>query len=214
MRILLVDDHSLFRQGLRALLEKEDSIEIVGESGDGFEAVALSTKVLPDVVIMDISLPGLSGLEATRQIREYVPGAKVIVLSGHSDNIYVDQALKSGAVGYVHKDAVYDELTLALEAVKKNRPYLSPTVLQPLINKYLESSPATGAMAVYDKLTSREKEVFNLLARNCSRSEIGKKLSISPKTVDRHRSSIMEKLNLTKDREVSQFAVLIGLLES
>ncbi len=213
MRVLLVDDHALFRQGLRALLEKEGSIEVVGEAGDGLEAVALSAKVAPDVVIMDISLPGVSGLEATRQIKEYIPSARVVILSGYADSIYVDQALKSGAMGYVHKDAVYDELMLALEAVKKDRPYLSSAVLQPVLAGYLQAGPSSGAMASYSKLTSREKEVFNLWARNCSRSEIGRRLCISPKTVDRHKSNIMEKLELRQEGDIRQFARLIGLLE-
>lgn len=213
MRVLLVDDHPLFRQGLRALLKENDSIKVVGEASDGSEAVELTKKVTPDVVIMDISMPGYSGLEATRQIKEYFPGTKVLILSRHSDSIYVDQALKSGASGYVHKDAAFDELLIALDALKKDRPYLSPAVLQAVFNSYLQSTPATSAIATYEKLTDREKEVFNLLIKGCSRSVIADTLNISPKTVDRHKANLLDKLKLRKETEILQFAKLIGLNE-
>jgi two-component system, NarL family, response regulator NreC len=214
MRILLVDDHPLFRQGLRALLEEKDTIEVVGEANDGAEAVDLTIKLAPDVVIMDISMPGYCGLDATKQIKEHYPNTKVIILSGHSDNIYVNQALKAGASGYVHKDAVYDELAIALDAVKKDRPYLSPTVLQPLVTSYINASPAAGAMNVYNKLTAREKEVFSLIVKDRSRNAIAETLHISPKTVDRHRSNLLEKLNLRKEGEILEFARLVGLTGS
>lgn len=211
MRVLLVDDHSLFRQGLRALLETNDNIEVLGEAGDGYEAVTLTKKMTPDVVIMDISMPGSCGLEATRQIKEHLPGIKVLILSRQSDNIYVDQALKAGASGYVHKDAAFDELLIALDALEKDRPYLSPAVLQTVFNSYLQSTPATSALAIYNKLTYREKEVFNLFLKSYKRSVIAETLNISPKTVDRHRANLLDKLKLRKETEIIQFAKLIGL---
>ena len=211
MRVLLVDDHPLFRQGLRALLEQNDLINVVGEAANGSEAVELTKKMTPDVVIMDISMPVYSGLEATRQIKECYPDIKVLILSRHSDNIYVDQALKAGASGYVHKDAAFDELLIALDAIKKDRPYLSPAVLQPVFNSYLQSTPAASAIATYNKLTVREKEVFNLLLKGDSRSQVAESLVISPKTVDRHRSNLLSKLKLRKEAEIIQFARLIGL---
>ncbi len=214
MRVVLVDDHPLFRQGLRALLEANNSIKVVGEASDGSEAVTLTKKMAPDVVIMDITMPGYNGLDATRQIKEHFPDTKVIILSRHADSIYVDQALKAGASGYVHKDAAYDELAIALEAIKKDRPYLSPAVLQPVFNSYLQSTPAAGAMALYNKLTAREKEVFNLLAKGCSRSIMAETLNISPKTVDRHRSNLLSKLKMRKDAEILEFSRLIGLIET
>ena len=214
MRVLLVDDHPLFRQGLRALLEAKDFIEVVGEANDGAEAVNLTERMAPDVVIMDISMPGYCGLDATKQIKEHYPKTKVIILSGHADNIYVDQALKAGASGYVHKDAVYDELAIALDAVSKDRPYLSPTVLQPVIKSYLHTTPAAGAMSIYNKLTSREKEVFGLIVNGRSRNVIAETLHISPKTVDRHRSNLLEKLSLRKEGEIMEFARLVGLTDS
>jgi len=210
MRVLLVDDHSLFRVGLKNLLESDKSIEIVGEACDGFEAVALTEKTTPDVVVMDIAMPELNGLEAANQIRERVPGTKIIILSRHTDNMYVDQALKSGASAYVHKDAAFEELKLALDAVTKDRYYISPTVMKPVISGYLQLTPANGAMASYNKLTTREKEVFHLLAVGRRRKEIAETLRISPKTVDRHRTNLLEKLNLCQEAEIAEFAKLIG----
>ncbi len=213
MRVLLVDDHPLFCQGLKTLLESKDGIQVVGEANDGAEAITLTKKMLPDVVIMDISMPGYCGLDATKQIKMHFPHTKVIILSGHADNIYVDQALKAGASGYVHKDAVYDELNIALDAVQKDRPYLSPTVLQPVIKSYVNTTPAAGAINTYNKLTAREKEVFSLMVKGRSRNEIAATLHISPKTVDRHRSNLLEKLNLRKEVDIQEFAKLIGLLD-
>jgi two-component system, NarL family, response regulator NreC len=165
------------------------------------------------VVIMDITMPGYCGLEATRLIREEFPDIKVVILSRHDDHIYVDQALKAGAAGYVHKDAAYDELMIALDAVKKDRHYLSPAVLQPVVHRYMHSTPATGAMAVYNKLTDREKEVFRLLSQGRSRSSMAASLGISPKTVDRHRSNLLKKLNISKESEMQELARLVGIAE-
>jgi DNA-binding NarL/FixJ family response regulator len=214
MKVILVDDHPLFRQGLKALLEAREDVKVVGEANDGAEAVTLAIEKSPDVVIMDISMPGYCGLDATKQIRQDCPEVKVLILSVHADNIYVDQALKAGASGYVHKDAAYDELSLALDAINRGMPYLSPTVLQPVIRSYIHASPTTGAMAIYNKLTVREKEVFSLMAKERSRTVIAETLHISPKTVDRHRSNLLEKLNLRKEKEIMEFARLVGLTDS
>lgn len=214
MRILLADNHPLFRQGLKALLEAETDIVVVGEANDGGEAVTMTKELNPDVVIMDISMPGYSGLEATRQIKEYYSKTKVLILSVHSDNTYVDQALKAGASGYVHKDAVYDELSLALDAISKGMPYLSPAVLQPVINNYINFSPVSGALALYNKLTDREKDVLGLMIKNRSRTVIAQTLHISPKTVDRHRSNLFKKLRFSKESEIMEFARLAGLTSS
>jgi DNA-binding NarL/FixJ family response regulator len=213
MKVLLVDDHPLFRKGLCALLENDSAVEVVGEASDGAEAVVLAAKYRPDVVVMDITMPGYCGLEATKQIREAYPEIKVIILSRHDDNVYVDQALKSGASAYVHKDAAYDELMIALDAVKKDRHYLSPAVLQPVVQRYMQATPTTGAMAVYSKLTEREKEVFMLMSQGRSRSTIAGSLSISPKTVDRHKSNLLKKLDVSKEAEILELAKLIGLTD-
>jgi two-component system, NarL family, response regulator NreC len=215
LRILIVDDHPLFRQGLRDLLSSSDSVEIIGEASDGSAAVDLTLKLVPDLVFMDIALPGgYGGLEATRRIKEALPEVKVIMLSRHAENIYVEQSIKSGALGYVHKDAVYDELLIAMEAVKKNKPYLSPTVLQPVVNGYMQSTPTTQALTLFNTLTPREKEVFKLLVKGRSRKVIAETLNISPKTVDRHRINLSEKLNLYKEIDYVKLAKLIGLVDS
>jgi len=215
LRILIVDDHPLFRQGLRDLLEASDSVEIIGEAGDGCAAVELALKLVPDLVFMDIALPGgYGGLEATRRIKEALPEVKVIMLSRHAENIYVEQSIKIGALGYVHKDAVFDELLIAMEAAKKNKPYLSPTVLQPVVNGYMQSTPTTKALSLFSKLTPREKEVFKLLVKGRSRKIIAETLNISPKTVDRHRINLSEKLSLYKEIDYVKFAKQIGLVES
>ncbi len=213
IKVVLVDDHPLFRQGLRSLLDTIDSIEVIGEAGDGEEALALTAELMPDLVVMDISMPGQDGLEATRQIKEFYPQVKVIMLSGHADSIFVDQALKAGAEGYVYKDAAFDEMSIAIDAVKKERPFLSPAVLRPLVNSYLLSTPAEKAINEYDKLTAREKEIFMLLIKNRSRTVIADTLNISPKTVDRHRSNLLKKLGYSKEEELKEFALLAGLLE-
>jgi DNA-binding NarL/FixJ family response regulator len=214
MRLLLVDNHPLFRQGLKVLLESEEGIEVVGEANNGEEALTLTRELNPDLVIMDISMPGYSGLEATKQIKEHYSDTKVLILSVHSDNTYVDQALKSGASGYVHKDAVYDELSFALDAIQKEMPYLSPVVLQPVIKSYINTSPTSGAQARYNKLTNREKEVLRLMLKDRSRTVIACTLNISPKTVDRHRSNLLKKLNISKESELMEFAKLAGLTSS
>ena len=215
LRILIVDDHPLFRQGLRDLLGTTDSVEIIGEASDGSAAVDLALKLVPDLVFMDIALPGgYGGLEATRRIKEALPEVKVIMLSRHAENIYVEQSIKIGALGYVHKDAVFDELLIAMEAAKKNKPYLSPTVLQPVVNGYMQSTPTTKALSLFSKLTPREKEVFKLLVKGRSRKIIAETLNISPKTVDRHRINLSEKLSLYKEIDYVKYAKQIGLVES
>ncbi len=213
MKVLLVDDHPLYRQGLRTLLESIDSIEVVGEAGNGAEALSMTDQLAPDLVIMDITMPGQNGLEATRQLKEYYPQTKVIMLSGYADNVFVDQALKAGAEGYVYKDAAYDEISIAIDAVKKERPYISPAVLQPVLKSYLQSTPAEKAINEYDKLTNREKEIFMLLVKGRSRTLIAETLSISPKTVDRHRSNLLKKLGLGMEKELKELALNAGLID-
>jgi DNA-binding NarL/FixJ family response regulator len=210
MRILLVDDHAIFRQGLRALLETKDSIvEIVGEAGDGLEALALIAEKAPDVVVMDIYMPKLNGLEATKQIQERFPKTKVIILSSYTDKVYVKEALKFGALGFVIKDAVFDELIVALNAVKNNKIYLSPLVLEPFVTHYMESPPVSKALNAYNNLTIRERQIFKLFTQNCSRKEIAQSLRISPKTVDTHRFNLLLKLNLNSETELIEYAKII-----
>jgi len=210
MRVLLVDDHAIFRQGLRALLETKDSnAEVVGEAEDGLEALALTAKKAPDLVVMDIYMPKLSGLQATKQIRERFPKTKVIILSSYADKVYVKEALKFGALGFVIKDAVFEELKVALNAVKNNKIYLSPGLLEPIVTHYMESPPVSKALKAYNNLTIREREIFKLFSQNCSRKEIAQSLQISPKTVDTHRFNLLQKLNINSETEIIEFAKIL-----
>ncbi len=214
MKIIIVDDHALFRQGLRALLEAEESLQVVGEAGNGLNAVKLAEELAPDIVIMDIAMPDLGGIEAAAQIRKINPQIQVVILSRYIDSAHVNQALKSGALGYVLKEAVFDELRLALHAVMKGQPYLSPAVLQPIVSDYLKTTTEHEAVSVFNTLTNREREIFHLLASGRSRREISEALSISPKTADRHKASAMKKLNLVNQDDIARYAKKIGLEKS
>lgn len=211
MRVLLVDDHAIFRLGLRTLLETEGSLaEIVGEAGDGLEALALIAEKVPDVVLMDICMPKQNGLETTKQIQEHFPKTKVIILSGYADKAYVNKALKFGALGFVIKDAVFDELRVALNAAKKNKIYLSPGLVEPFVTHYMESPPVSNELTLYNSLTAREQQIFKCLSQNMSRKEIAQSLRVSPKTVDTHRFNLLRKLNLKRETELIDFVTLIS----
>ncbi len=212
MRVLLADDHAIVRQGLRALIESDGTARVIGEAKDGREAVYLAEKLVPDVTIMDIAMPGLNGLEAVRQIKERFPEIKVIILSMYVEDIYVYQALRTGADGYVLKSSAFEELKLALEAVKKGKIYLSSSVSQVLVREFLKTSPSSEAFRLIEKLTPREREIIQLLAEGKSRNEIAEILSISPKTVDRHRENLKTKLNIQKEEEFLHFARVTGII--
>ncbi|NMB41213.1 MAG: response regulator transcription factor [Firmicutes bacterium] len=212
MRVLLVDDHAIVRQGLRSLIESDDAAKVVGEAENGREALRLVEKLAPAITIMDIAMPGLNGLEAARQIKERFPKIKIIILSMHVEDIYVYQALKAGADGYVLKKSAFEELKLALDAVKRGEIYLSPSVSQVLIEEFLKIGPSSDAFRFAEKLTPREREIIQLLAEGKSRSEMAQTLSISPKTVDRHRENLKEKLNIQKETEFLHFARIMGIV--
>ena len=212
MRVLLADDHAVVRQGLRALLEEQAGVTVVGEAGDGREAVRLAETLRPDVVVMDIGMSGLNGLEATEQIRTRVPGVSVVILSMHSDPALVRRALQIGASGYVLKESVYDELRLAIEASQQGRIYLSPTVTEAVVEGYLEGTKPSEAHRALEQLTPREREVLQLLAEGHSRQEMAAILNISPKTVSRHRENLLDKLGLRSDAELVQFALEAKLI--
>ncbi len=213
MRILLVDDHSPFLQGLRALLKTNEAVEVVGEAGSGSEAVEMARKLSPDVVFMDIALPGgYGGLEATRRIKESLPEVKVIMLSGYGENIYVEQALKTGALGYVHKEGAFDELPIALETVKKGTPYLSPSLPYKFVEGEFEASSINRAMVAYNSLTPRENDIFRLLADGLSRDVIAKTLGIKPSTVDRYKLKLMDKFKLREKGDISKVARMVDLV--
>ncbi len=213
LRVLLVEDHAIVRQGVRALLDEESDISIVGEAGDGSEGLALAQKLRPDIVLMDLSLPGLGGIEATRQIRELLPDIRVLVLSMHDNEEYVFRALRSGASGYVLKQSTSTELVLALRAVAAGSTFLSPSISQILISDYVrraESQESDGE--ILGLLTPREREVLQLIARGLSNRQIAERLHISVKTVETHRGNMMQKLDVHDRAGLIKFAIDSGLI--
>jgi len=209
IRIVLADDHRITRQGLRSMLEQQDDMEVVGEAENGREAVALVRKMCPQVVIMDISMPDLNGMEATRQITATASGTKVIALSMHSDALYVTEMLKSGACGYLLKDCAFEELTTAIRAVVSGKTYLSPSISGVVVEDYVHRLSRSGER-VSDVLTGREREVLQLLAEGKTTKQIALKLHISAKTVETHRRQIMDKLDIHSVAELTKYAVRKG----
>ena len=209
IRVLLADDHRIVRDGLHALLEAEEDLEIVGEAEEGRTAVLLAAQTKPDVVIMDIGMPDLNGMEATRRIMEAVPEVKVIALSMHSDRRFIEGMFKAGAAGYLLKDAAYEELVRAVRTVVSGRPYLCPTIAATVIDGYVH--PAGGRDSARSVLTPREREVLQLLAEGNSTKQIALSLDVSVKTVETYRSRLMEKLDLRSVAELTKYAVREGL---
>jgi DNA-binding NarL/FixJ family response regulator len=209
-RVLLADDHKIVRDGLRVLIGRCDDMEVVAEAETGREAVRLSRKHLPEIVIMDISMPDLNGIDATRQILAEVKGVKVIALSMHSDKQYVDGMLRAGVSGYLLKDCAADELIQCIHVVLSGRICLSPGITGFLVNEYLQPTK-DQALADHAELSVREREVLQLIAEGHSTKDIAKSLHISIKTVESHRKNIMEKANLHTVAELTKYAIRHGL---
>ena len=208
IRILLADDHAVVRQGFKMILAAQSDMEIVGEAANGREAVELAQQLSPDVVVMDVSMPELNGIEATRRLASSVPHARVVALSMHKDSVYVREILRAGARGYLLKDSGAADLVAAIRAVASGESYLSPAVSNAVLDDYrrLATNPI-------DLLTSREREVLQLLAESKTNKEIAGVLNLSVYTVEAHRGRIMEKLNLHSIGELVLFAVRNGLVE-
>jgi DNA-binding NarL/FixJ family response regulator len=213
--VLLVDDHTVVRQGLRALLLAEKDIQVVGEAETGRLAVSLAARLLPDVVVMDIAMPGLNGMEATRQIVKAVPGSRVLILSSYNDDEFVQQLTEAGASGYLIKQTASTDLVLAIREAKKGNAFFSPSVSKRLLDHYRTSqSPDATPKAICQNLTSREFEVLQLIAEGLPNKGIASELSISIKTVEKHRQQVMNKLGIHCIAGLTHYAISKGIIES
>jgi DNA-binding NarL/FixJ family response regulator len=212
IRILLADDHNILRDGMRLLLERQPGFTVIGEAADGRETVQLAEKLSPDVIVMDIAMPSLNGIEATRRIVEKHPETGVVILSMHDDESYVIRSLKAGARAYLLKDAVKTELIAAIQAVVQGRSYFSPKISRILQEDFVQLLGRRGAEDSYDLLTDREREVLQLVAEGKTNKEIANTLNLSLYTVDTHRTHILQKLNLHSVPELILYAVRKGII--
>jgi len=212
IKVLIADDHTILRQGIKALLDNQAEIEVIGEAKDGREALTLIERLLPDVILMDIAMPGLNGLEATRRIKKKFPKIKVLVLTMYTNEEYVFQILNAGANGYLVKETAFQDLISAIRAVYRDEAFMSPSISKKVINRYMqrvrETNNTTG-----DILTTREREILQLIAEGSSSKKIAEALFISPKTVETHRTHIMDKLNIHNRTDLVKYAIRTGIVD-
>lgn len=211
LRVYLVDDHTILREGLRLILSQASGVEIVGEQGDGRAAMEEIDQLKPDLVVLDISLPSLSGVEIARQIRKYHPAMKILVLSRHDNQEYVEQLLKYGVQGYILKEEAGSDLLKALDVIRKGENYLSPRITKHLVSGMERKKSANDPFEI---LTNREREVLKLVAEGKSNEKIAQALWISAKTVKVHRANIMRKLDIHKVADLVKYAIKAGIIEA
>ncbi|MBW2612148.1 MAG: response regulator transcription factor [Deltaproteobacteria bacterium] len=212
IQIFLADDHTIVRQGLAKLLEAEPGFKVIGEAENGREAIRKVTEMAPDIVLMDISMPLLNGIEATRHIRKALPRTKIIILSMHSHNRYISELFSMGVSGYLLKDASGDDIIKAVYAAVKGDTFLSPSISSQVIEEYISLKKNASQEDLYSKLSNREREVFQIIAEGRSTKEIADILCISLSTVKTHRAKIMEKLEIDNISQLIQFAIRIGII--
>lgn len=214
LRVLLADDHTLMRQGLRRIIEEQPDWEVVAEASNGREAVRLTLELLPSIVVLDIGMPQMNGIEAIRQIMRKAPAVHVLILSMHSDEAYIVQVLQAGARGYLLKDSADEDLVKALNAIAQGKSFFSPAVARVMLDDYVRHLAERGVTDRYDSLSEREREIFQLVAEGHSNKEIAQLLALSTSTVETHRAHIMEKLNLHDRTELVRYAIRKGLIEA
>jgi DNA-binding NarL/FixJ family response regulator len=214
IRVLLADDHAIVREGVKRILAGETDIEVVGEAADGDEAVALAKRLRPDVAVLDISMPRLDGIEATRQIRAAVPGTHTLALTMHADESYVFQLIKAGASGCVLKHDPAPDLIDAIHSAARGEPFLYPQTANAVAADYLTRVESGEDRETYDGLTAREKEILTLIAQGETNQDIGRRLFISVKTVQTHRAHILEKLRLHDRTQLVRYAIRKGLIQA
>jgi DNA-binding NarL/FixJ family response regulator len=213
-RLLIVEDHTLLRAGLRALLSQDADIEIVGEADNGRDAIQAVGALSPHLVLMDLTMPGMNGIEAMRDIKRRYPETRVLVLTIHKTDEYIHESLRAGADGYILKDATHDELRVAVRSVLNGKTYLSPDISAKVINGYLGTGQAATASSQWDTLTHREREVLKLVAEGRPNKYIADYYCLSVKTVEKHRSNLMKKLDLHNAAMLTAYAIKKGLLAS
>ncbi|MDQ3248075.1 MAG: response regulator transcription factor [Chloroflexota bacterium] len=213
IKVLLAEDHTIVRKGIRSLLDSEPTIEVVGEAENGRIAVEKTEQLRPDVVVLDHTMPVLNGLEATRQIRKYYPATRVLILTMHTNEEYIFQFLQAGAAGYLVKQSAPTDLVAAIHAVHAGQSFLSPLISKTVIDEYLRQAGAAHPNSDEDKLTLREREVLQLLAEGCSNRQVAEQLHLSVKTVGVHRLHLMEKLGLHDITELTKYAIRKGMIE-
>jgi DNA-binding NarL/FixJ family response regulator len=209
--VLLADDHHIVREGIKMLLEAQSDISVIGEASDGLRAVELAIRLKPLILMVDLMMPGLSGLEVTKQVKQHQSRTKVIILSMYSNEAYVMQALRNGASGYVVKESNVIDMVQAVREVASGRPYLSPSISRLAMEAYIEKAKSS-ALDPYDTLTDREKEVLHLIAEGFSSAKIAARLYISPRTAESHRANVMKKLGLQTPTDLIKYALKKGLI--
>ncbi len=211
-KVVLAEDHTILREGLKSLLSTNQDFEVIGEAGDGREAIQSVEKLKPDLILIDLSMPRMNGMEAIREIRRLSKEVRIVVLTVHKSEEYILATFKAGADGYVLKDATHEELLMALRSVLKGKPYISPEISEKVLEGYLEGRKTLKSKTSWETLTFREREILKLIAEGYKNKEIAEELCISAKTVEKHRSNLMEKLNLHSAQALTAFAIEHGLV--